>query len=1186
MFSPTLPAPFPPQNDADRAALLDWIRGVSLVYGPWQAFKRLFKDAESAYSNAGQSRETEIFAALMARLDGAVFVDEARDKGAAPPVVRGNFDALHIANDLLYSVEGSALAVFDLSAPLEPREVFRYTPPVGEYSYYSRLWVQANRLCYGSAHSLLVFDLSNPRAPHFLFEANAGRANAIGVVGDQVFVSDYENLRVLSLPASGGTALTELGRAPLQYAYNLVAKPGLIGVSHYANRGYKITFFDVSDPQNPTQVSQINSQNSNSWEFIGDILARLDGNQLVFTDLAKPKNPREISKIDVSGARTFHVAGDKIFVACQNWRNENGRYGYENKLRVIDISQIHSPRLLGETDATASQLTAYQNLLYVSDGGLKILDVSDPARIQPVGQRPKNATFAYLKRRSRRFLRLLAQADANAFVELAGAFLLEAGQGHDALSLKDGWTSAELTLGGGARWHQSSHGRGAYVKDAAKLIIKTREERAPQAWDAHPETARALWNHPHLPWQTQEMALKILRAHGENPPPTAAQLSRFLWSNSPALLGYAARQARPRLNELETRAFAPLLWISNPTQRREILGFLENSADLQTQTATLLATLLGQNADAGLSRRAREIALLLAARFDLSAPTFSSDGAFVAIPALLASAEAPLRALGLDFCRRLSAPRALEALGYLLQIPANQRESFLNALVESASRGALEMVEIDKSVRHADESLRAAAWRIIAASQTSNEVMRAVWTRLFTGLRRDSLYEGERYTSRYLGEQWIESATLQSAINSDAALLTLGRCELTAGDVKPNFSTPLYTGEERTQISPAMWGAYSLILPAKTVVEVFVKAPTWTAWQSAWVRANVPHAAKLAAFWQGVQEFLAGERPEADKETLRRRTFEQSAVAATFGGAASQLSPVLLMSLIGAIPDDLWIQWRSSLLLTLQNDAATREAFWSAARQSPGLESGFLRARLLEDADFAATFGLLETDALAADNPAFTPLILAWLRAREANLDSQGWIDAAIHPLPDVRDYGLARLEIVGLNVAGALQLLESRLPPSIEFGRQWFQNRGENELESALALCDSPQLAVRAIGREFIAAHFETLLQAGLIGYLQENPNAEMQGFVAAQLNQKPELAAPDFDRAVLRSRNRARRAKNLIQARTTQNAPLADTKTLLEIARGRTPRDAEWALSQLARRALDGGAVEGVEVGDLAAI
>jgi len=60
----------------------------------------------------------------------------------------------------------------------------------------------------------------------------------------------------------------------------------------------------------------------------------------------------------------------------------------------------------------------------------------------------------------------------------------------------------------------------------------------------------------------------------------------------------------------------------------------------------------------------------------------------------------------------------------------------------------------------------------------------------------------------------------------------------------------------------------------------------------------------------------------------------------------------------------------------------------------------------------------------------------------------------------------------------------------------------------------------------------------------------------------------------------NRGRRAKEAVKKRQDTDATL-DVRTLLELARGKgTPRDAEWALSQLARRALAGEKIEGFAV------
>jgi hypothetical protein len=72
---------------------------------------------------------------------------------------------------------------------------------------------------------------------------------------------------------------------------------------------------------------------------------------------------------------------------------------------------------------------------------------------------------------------------------------------------------------------------------------------------------------------------------------------------------------------------------------------------------------------------------------------------------------------------------------------------------------------------------------------------------------------------------------------------------------------------------------------------------------------------------------------------------------------------------------------------------------------------------------------------------------------------------------------------------------------------------------------------------------------------------------------------AVRDFDRGMLRSQNRARRAREAVKTRL-ERSPGVDAAVLLEMARGNTPRDAEWALAQLARLAAEGQTVEGVAV------
>jgi hypothetical protein len=80
-------------------------------------------------------------------------------------------------------------------------------------------------------------------------------------------------------------------------------------------------------------------------------------------------------------------------------------------------------------------------------------------------------------------------------------------------------------------------------------------------------------------------------------------------------------------------------------------------------------------------------------------------------------------------------------------------------------------------------------------------------------------------------------------------------------------------------------------------------------------------------------------------------------------------------------------------------------------------------------------------------------------------------------------------------------------------------------------------------------------------------------------------------FDREVLRVRNKAREAKEMVKTRqeaiaATGGDGAVDTATLLALARGAsTPRDSDWALTQLVRRAMAGEAIEGLTIEGAAA-
>jgi hypothetical protein len=107
---------YPPQGEAERAALIRYARETPLVYGAWRHLKRLYKDAEGG-------EEPEILGTLIGRLDAAPLA-------AAPPPFTpgGDFQAIPHGSAVLreriaYLAANSRLHVIDLSDPGQPRQL-------------------------------------------------------------------------------------------------------------------------------------------------------------------------------------------------------------------------------------------------------------------------------------------------------------------------------------------------------------------------------------------------------------------------------------------------------------------------------------------------------------------------------------------------------------------------------------------------------------------------------------------------------------------------------------------------------------------------------------------------------------------------------------------------------------------------------------------------------------------------------------------------------------------------------------------------------------------------------------------------------------------------------------------------------------------------------------------------------
>ena len=294
-----------------------------------------------------------------------------------------------------------------------------------------------------------------------------------------------------------------------------------------------------------------------------------------------------------------------------------------------------------------------------------------------------------------------------------------------------------------------------------------------------------------------------------------------------------------------------------------------------------------------------------------------------------------------------------------------------------------------------------------------------------------------------------------------------------------------------------------------------------------------------------------------------------------------------ILGLVQAATDPQWPELRQIIVNGLQQSGQIA-AFWQLAWKQVGSASNpILTTRLLEDDVLSATFLTLDDpEFLNTSNPLYNAILGRWVQAHEAlfTADSPALLQIATHALPDIRAWGLLRVAQVGMRMSFALRLLESELPPAVAMGKTFFEAvpvNDEHSIEYITALCDSPKAPVRAYGREYLQARWETVEHEAVFSRLSENTDPQMEAFLAGRLLKTDErfAQAPTFDRQVLRARDQGRTAKELVKRRLDAE-PSQDIPLLLELARGRSSRDAEWALGQLARLAVAGVKIEGVEV------
>lgn len=1057
-----------PEPDTD---LLRFVKESPLTFGSWRELKSLYKTLE-----ADPAADPAVFGALITRLDSAPL-----GASPAPPRVEigRHYNILGIAAQgerlavvLNRSWNNPYISLLDFSVPdkLKPKKIGIVKLERAARDVRQVLWC-GPLVVVAWPNELRIFeperDTLKPLAtlPISNHHVAAQFPYLYVVVKDGVRVLDLRDIHGsderIELRGARQVALGE-GLAVVVgegagFAWNRLPTPG----------GLKV--LDTSDPKRPKVVGELPLANAKT--------VALEGNVAYVLTLQSNHN-QALHRVTLDNLAT-PVVSDKVQLGNNHQdaalvvQNQLAYLVNWNGLLVVDGRQGPLKPLPVLQGGAVQGIAAAGEWLYThSWHGLTLYGITYPERPTPYGTPPSAKTLGYMKRRARRHLHGLAQTDPARFVALALETLTTLTEPLDATRH---WVAWDLLFGGGKRFEQRSHGRGAFVERAPLgLSIRRREERGAAVWDAHPEQAAKLYLSEKTVWQARELGLKALRAAKATLPS-----AKGFGVTTPSLLliAYGVRElvaAKAVTPELAALGFARAI----ARQRTALLPTILRHAAADPRWKASFVECVLRASDPTKRRRFGAIAGLVAEHFP---EAVGGTAVIRLVPGLLATCKTALVGLALEAARSVDEGTLAEWLELLPQLAEADRETLLAAL-EAGAVGKL-LGEPLELVEHDSPLVREALWRLLAASATSAESLRTLWDEL---LLASSVNDA-----------------LQTAMRSPYALATLGRAGYTATELATTLTErPFLVGILDTQAFTAL----TQTLPVRATLSLIAAADdtVWGRIRDGWVR-NLREGLGIAELWS-------------------------------------------------ALPD------------ALKNDT-----------------TGNLEARVISDPAIAECLLTCDdaTRLLEIRESALGPLLGRWLVRHWPKLDSDEGLLllAATHVLADVRT---PALEIVGrrtLRLPFALRLLECEIPGSVAVGKRWFEGSAPEELESrALALCDSPVRSVRAYGRQLATA--KALTGERLALALFEHDEPDMQAFAAEVAG---DIAAPRFDRTVLRARHKSRRAKEAVKARQETATPdgQVDVATLLALARGTgSTRDAEWALVQLTKRALAGETIEGLSV------
>jgi hypothetical protein len=305
-----------------------------------------------------------------------------------------------------------------------------------------------------------------------------------------------------------------------------------------------------------------------------------------------------------------------------------------------------------------------------------------------------------------------------------------------------------------------------------------------------------------------------------------------------------------------------------------------------------------------------------------------------------------------------------------------------------------------------------------------------------------------------------------------------------------------------------------------------------------------------------------------------------------------------LSRIIERMPDGGWATRSAVLQKVIALDPAVTRLVWVGV--GGGMHSAVAQIHVASRALAGGLADAINSDELKTIGAVQASYLTQALRTAPSRLyqDHGFAVACSTSPHPELQQLAIARMESRRLVQSVYVPLAESGMPAAVMAAERFIASiKDRSEFTKAvITVCDSGASSTRAIGLSFIERQRDRLDLNALLVALAEHTSPDVTAVVAtlaaSGIAVKRE-ALDQFDNRVLRTRRAGRKAKELVKRRLETLVPDAAVpiganqkvddrrvQALVDMARGSSLRDRDWALQQLARLALDGHPIPLVQV------